>query len=99
MVSRSDFVGKPKTEERKLSQAIWCDTGKHAFSEKDPDRQHFAQTRQVRVKAGNSFGEPIWQDRKEVTEELDVCGPCWRKQNLFLEAASPDSEETKPSDS
>ena len=104
MVSRSDFIMVPMEPEReiKLSQALWCDTGKHAFSEKDPDRQHFAQTRQVKVQMGigNFRGEGItvdrgvaYQERKEVTEELDVCGPCWRKQTLFLEASETDSKK------
>lgn len=84
-----------------MSTAIWCDTGKHAFSAKDPDRQHFTQTRQVRVQMGvGAFhgqgitveGGRSYQERQEVTEELDVCGPCWKKQNLFLEAADKDSE-------
>jgi hypothetical protein len=78
-----------RTEE-KMSSALWCDKGEHAFSAKDLNRQHFTQTQTVTVNTGNSYGRPTYQDRQEVTEELDICGTCWLKSNPFS------AEETKP---
>lgn len=75
-----------------MSEVKWCDKGDHAFSAKDPGRQHFTQTQTVKVHTGNSYGNPTYQDQKEVTEELDICGPCWSKTNPF----SPDSGPAKP---
>lgn len=43
-----------------MSNALWCDAGDHAFSEKDPDKRHFTETREV--------------DGKPVTEVIDWCG-------------------------
>jgi hypothetical protein len=77
-----------------MSVSLWCDIDDtdtnafgqhgHAFSGNDPDRRHFVQTAQVRVPVGNSYGNPVYQDRQQVTEELDMCGYHWRKSNPFL---------------
>ena len=66
-----------------MSAVLWCDKGEHAFSVKDEDRQHFTQTRTVKSKTGNSYGHDVYQDRVEVTEELDICGNCWKTGNPF----------------
>lgn len=87
-----------------MSQAIWCDvndpntnafgqTG-HPFSEKDPDRQHFTNSRNVNVQTGNSYGQPTYQERREVTEVFDMCGYHWRKQNPFSQEAPKAIEPT-----
>lgn len=80
-------------ERQPMSNTLWCDIPDpltdtigqkgHPFSEKDPERQHFTQTRLVQVNTGNSYGKPTYQQREEVTEELDICGYHWRKQNPF----------------
>ena len=54
------------------------------------DRKHFAQTQMVPNLTGNSFGRPTYQDREEITEELDMCGYHWRKQNPFQAKAKPE---------
>ena len=69
-----------------MSSALWCDKGEHAFSAKDPEKRHFSQTRQVEVNTGNSYGTPTYQSRQEVTEELDICGPCYNASNPFSSA-------------
>lgn len=56
-----------------VSQAIWCDKGGHAFSAKDPDREHYTSTRNVQD------GQIV----KQVTAELDICGPCSKEVVLF----------------
>lgn len=43
-----------------MSNALWCDAGEHAFSDKDPEKRHFTETREV--------------DGKPVTEVIDWCG-------------------------
>lgn len=66
-----------------MSTALWCDKGEHAFSAKDPDKQHFTKTQEVQVETGNSYGTRTYQPRMEITEELDICGPCWKSGNDF----------------
>lgn len=58
--------------EPKMSQAIWCDQGGHAFSSKDPGKRHFSETRTV------DDGLRVSQ----VTAEMDICGPC--SESSFL---------------
>jgi hypothetical protein len=72
-----------------MSGALWCDKGDHAFSTKDEERQHFTKTHTVEVPTGNSYGRPTFQERMEVTEEIDICGPCWKSGDLF---AKPKTE-------
>jgi hypothetical protein len=87
---------EPITEMRTIvSASLWCDIDDpetnykgqigHPMSSKDPDYQHFTKTQQVQVPTGNSYGAPTYQRREEVTEELDICGYHWRKQNPFLQ--------------
>jgi hypothetical protein len=71
-----------------MSQALWCDKGEHAFSGKDPDKQHFVNTHEVQVPTGNSFGRATYQERVEVTEEIDICGPCWKSGGILSEKAA-----------
>jgi hypothetical protein len=66
-----------------MSGCLWCDKGEHSFSAKDPDRQHFTNTHTERVPTGNSYGRTTYQDQVEVTEEIDICGPCWKSSGLF----------------
>jgi len=84
-----------------MSGVIWCDKGDHPFSAKDKFRQHFVNTHTVDVLTGNSYGNPTYQPRQEVTEEMDICGPCWTKDNPFtspepsaIEAAEAEAEES-----
>lgn len=81
-----------------MSTALWCDKGDHAFSAKDPLKQHFSQTQTVTVPTGNNYGRATYEERREVTEELDICGPCWSKANPFSKNNPPAiqgySEET-----
>ena len=83
-----------------MSASLWCDINDpetnvpnqigHSFSEKDPERQHFAQTQMVPIRTGDSFGRPTYQDREQVTDELDMCGYHWRKQNPFHAQNQPE---------
>lgn len=66
-----------------MSQALWCDIGNHAFSAKDPDREHYTQTKKRKQNVGNSYGTAVYQDQTDITDELDVCGPCVARQGLF----------------
>lgn len=85
-----------------LSQSLWCDVNDpetnvvgqigHSFSANDENRQHFTQTRKVNIPTGNSYGQPTYQERQEVTEVVDFCGYHWAKQNPFL-SRSPDAIE------
>lgn len=81
-----------------MSGALWCDKGDHPFSTKDKFKQHFVNTHTVEVLTGNSYGQPTYQPRQEITEEMDICGPCWSKDNPFaapvidaIEAAEDDA--------
>lgn len=93
MTSRGQFIGRQlyqKTEEiPAMSAALWCDKGDHAFSSKDPDKQHFVNTHTVEVPTGNSFGRPTYQERVEVTEEIDICGPCWKSGGILAKKEIP----------
>lgn len=67
-----------------MSHALWCDYDDpatngiglvgHAFSDSDSDKQHYTKTRTVKINTGNSYGIATYQDRQEVTEEIDICG-------------------------
>ena len=51
----------------KVSNALWCDHGQHAFSENDQGRRHFTESKYS-------------PDRDEtVTEVIDWCGECAAK--------------------
>lgn len=88
-------AGNVHTEERKkpMAATIWCEIDDpetnalhqigHPFSAKDPDKRHFSQTRTVDIPTGNSYGRTTYQEREEVTDELDMCGYHWGKQNPF----------------
>lgn len=58
-----------------MSQALWCDKGGHAFSAKDPDREHYTSTKSI------TEGQRVTQ----VTAELDICGRCV-KESVLVEA-------------
>lgn len=60
-----------------MTVAIWCDKGEHPFSAKDPERQHFTKTAKRRYPSGNSYGNTVYSEVEEVTEEIDICGPCY----------------------
>lgn len=66
-----------------MSAALWCDSGEHAFSSKDPDKQHFTKQRAVKVPTGNSYGTTTYSDQREIVEEFDICGPCASSIGLF----------------
>lgn len=78
-----------------MSQALWCNKGMHSFSADDPDKQHFTQTRTVKVSTLDTSGRSMFAPRTEVTEELDICGPCWEKQNMFQPAGEIEEAERK----
>lgn len=59
-----------RTMEDMMSQALWCDSGEHAFSERDPDRQHLERT--ALDQAGN-----------QITEPIDICGSCAQQNGLL----------------
>jgi hypothetical protein len=90
-------ISEESRKETPMSQVLWCDKGGHAFSAKDLNRQHFSQTQTVKVPTGNSYGKTTYQERHEVTEEIDMCGACWAKTDPFngsqntIEAAEEDS--------
>jgi hypothetical protein len=75
-----------------MSNAIWCDKGEHAFSGKDPDKQHFINTHEVQVPTGNSYGRATYQERVAVTEEIDICGSCWKSGGILAKNALPESD-------
>lgn len=99
----SDVFGRefPYTERVSMSNALWCDKGEHAFSAKDQFKQHFVNTHSEPVLTGNSYGNPTYQNREIVTEEMDICGPCWSKDNPFttpepsaIEMAEAEAEQS-----
>lgn len=58
--------------------SLWCEFGGwengHPFSSKDTEYQIMRQTKQVQKLTGNSFGQPTYQDREEVTDTIVICG-------------------------
>lgn len=69
-----------------MSQSIWCDKGKHSFSANDPDKENFQRKRTVQVPTLDNWGHPMNAPRQEMLEELDICGPCGRKEDMFQPA-------------
>ena len=57
-----------------MSQALWCDPGKHPFSALDVDAQQMTITKQTRNQ---------WGGQQPYTVTQDVCGPCMRKAGLL----------------
>lgn len=78
-----------------MSEAKWCDKGDHPFSAKDPEKQHFVNTHEEPVLTGNSYGRATYQQREIVTEEMDICGPCWKSNNPFTPPPPPQVAATK----
>jgi hypothetical protein len=72
-----------------MSNVLWCDKGEHPFSVKDVNRQHFVNSHTVPVLTGNSYGNPTYQQREQVTEEIDICGPHWLNDNPFTTPETP----------
>lgn len=52
----------------RMSKALWCDNGDHAFSERDTEAKHFTETVKV--------------DGKDVTTAYDICGKCAVKMKI-----------------
>ena len=50
------------------TQALWCETGDHAFSEKDKGKRSYSEQIQI--------GEDENGEAKYRTEHFTVCGPC-----------------------
>jgi hypothetical protein len=98
------YPGQSTLEEeevQEMSNVKWCDKGDHPFSVKDVNKQHFVNTHSVAVPTGNSYGRATYQEREEVTEEIDICGPCWLSNNPFtnqeptaIETVEADAEES-----
>lgn len=59
------------TGRNQMSQALWCDSGGHAFSERDPGRQRIAIT---------VLDEETGEERME---SRDFCGECAAKAGLL----------------
>jgi hypothetical protein len=84
-----------------MSGVLWCDTGDHPFSAKDPNKQHFVNTHEEAVYTGNSYGVPTYQQREKVTEEIDICGMHWGQNNPLkaepaaIEIAEAEAEESE----
>jgi hypothetical protein len=72
-----------------MSGVLWCDKGEHAFSRKDKFKRHFEDTHEVEVYTGNSYGNPTYQQRQEIHEEIDICGPCFAADNPFASPETP----------
>lgn len=54
-----------------MSQALWCDQGGHAFSERDPGRQRISV-------------DVLNEDTEEIESETrDLCGECAREAGLL----------------
>ena len=70
----------------RMSKALWCDPGSHAFSDRDPGRQHISRT------LINSEGD-------EVTEPWDICGPHAAESSLFRTAQPAIGGTDGPQDS
>jgi len=88
-------------KEGSMSGVLWCDVGEHPFSMKDKNRQHFVNTHQVEVYTGNNYGNPNYQPRQEVTEEIDICGEHWMQNNPMkapevsaIDVAESEAEES-----
>ena len=60
-----------RNDRSRMSQALWCDSGGHAFSERDPGRQRISV---------NSLDEDTGQ---ETSETRDFCGECAEKAGLL----------------
>jgi len=54
-----------------MSQALWCDQGGHAFSERDPGRQRI------------SVAVLDEESGREIQESRDLCGVCAEKMGLL----------------
>ncbi len=65
-----DYINE-HTGRTQMSQALWCDAGGHAFSERDPGRQRIA----IAV-----LNEDTGQ---EETESRDFCSECAAKAGLL----------------
>jgi hypothetical protein len=72
-----------------MSGVLWCDKGEHPFSVKDVNKQHFVNTHTEPVLTGNSYGNPTYQQREQITEEIDICGPHWLNDNPFQTPETP----------
>jgi hypothetical protein len=99
MTSRGDFIQMAPDESERvspMSQAAWCNINDketnapfqigHSFNGDDEDREHFTKTRTVNIPTGNSYGRQTYQERKEVTDSLDMCGYHSRKQAGLFQA-------------
>lgn len=62
-----------------MSQALWCDAGGHAFSERDPDRQRI------------SISTLDEESGREVMESRDFCGEHARAAGLLNRKTRPAS--------
>lgn len=58
-----------ETGRGKMSQAMWCDQGGHAFSERDPGRQRISVS-------------TLDENENEVQVSKDFCGDCADKSGL-----------------
>lgn len=67
----------------------------HAFPDSDPDRRHFEETKPVRRKTGNSYGQSVYQDQDEVTTVIEMCGYHWSKVNPFRAAMADENPPPK----
>lgn len=63
----AEFLGRSR-----MSQALWCDQGGHAFSERDAGRQRISVT-------------VLDESGQELKEARDLCGACAASSGLLAE--------------
>lgn len=68
-----------------MSQALWCDQGGHAFSERDPGRQRISVT---------VLDDETEQEKQETR---DFCGDCARQSGLLAKRKTrPALQDARP---
>lgn len=70
ILAQAKEIIEEHTGRSRMSQALWCDQGGHAFSERDPGRQRIS----VQV---------LDDDGVEQAESRDLCSECARKAGLL----------------
>lgn len=86
--SYTDSKPKPKVERPKPvpTQALWCESGDHSFSEKDKKKRVYSEEIQT--------GEDDYGNPKYKQEYFTVCGPCSASHSPFQNRADKEVEES-----
>jgi hypothetical protein len=79
---------KPKVERPKPvpTQALWCESGDHSFSEKDKKKRVYSEEIQT--------GEDDYGNPKYKQEYFTVCGPCSASHSPFQTRTNSEVEES-----